>query len=537
MPIALLALACVPPQGGSAPALLLDWRPGIYEESDLGRTIAVAGDVDGDLVPDLIVSRQSRWYSYDNPQIALISGSDGRTIFNWQPASAHLGRLLLGPGDLDQDGIPDVLAASEDTLEAYSGANGALIRTYSTQLLSGAEIDGLVGLGDVDSDSVPDFAYSGSAYDLGSLDSVGIVSAISGATGAPLFSVTGTAASERLGYALARLKDHDGDGCDDVLASVLGTRFVRLYSGRTGSLLREYAGPRSNEIFQAFSLADAGDADRDGSNDLMVGLPYSAFAGTHVPGAALLLSGATGALLQAWEGTGYLERFGWEVGSAGDFDGDGNPDVAVAAIYADAGSLVEAGRVDLFSATNGSPIAHWEGSFSHQRIGQCPASVGDLSGDGLSDLVFGLGNGSSGAKLQIWGQDSWLRASTLGISAAAPSLVVWNLTFPPQAAGSPFRMLLSASGRGPVHFGIDIPLSLDPLLRATARGNYPPPMVPVHMTGTLGPDGAAEAACGFLPGGLGPWIGRRLYAAAVVLHPGTGVPVACSDSLSLRILP
>ncbi|MEK7863784.1 MAG: hypothetical protein AAB295_11045 [Chloroflexota bacterium] len=519
-------------QGGSEPALYLNWQPGLLDEPGLGSTVAVTGDVDFDGAQDLIISDMTWYHGYR--QVSLISSANGRTLLDWRNLPYQSRGQLLGPGDLNLDGIPDVLIQVGYDFMAFSGSDGALIRTYGTGSNS-SSYDGLVALGDVDLDAVPDFAYCSSDHDAGSTYSVGIVGALSGATGAPVFTLTGSAAYDSLGTGIARLRDHDLDGCDDLLVFAPKQLRIRLHSGRTGALLREYAGPRLGEEFPPSSAADAGDVDHDGYHDFIVGLPNSSFAGSHAPGSALLISGASGALLRAWDGAERDEDFGYQVAGGGDFDGDGDVEVLVRARFTSAGGMPNAGGLTLFDATTGAAVAAWRGEKISQEFGQDPAFLGDVSGDGRVDLVFGLGNHAP-ERLQIWCWEAWLRAGARAVSASASSILTWDLDFPQPAAGARFRVLLSASGRGPSSHGITIPLTMDALLSATARGIYPRPIVPLRMEGTLDAAGAAEAACAFPSGSLTPWIGRTLFVAAVALH-ASGRPLACSSSLELLILP
>lgn len=522
-------------QGGSKPALYLQWQPGLLDEPSLGATLVAAGDVNLDGFADLLVSNQSSAYSSGHSQVSLISSAAGDTLLTWSSISSQYGHYLLGPGDLNSDGVPDVLIMSGRDFLAYSGLNGSWMRTYVTSLSSSADYDGLIAMGDVDFDGVPDFAYSSSDHDIGSLSSVGIIAVVSGASGAEIFTVTGSSAYDELGTEIALLHDQNGDGVDEILAVASWQRRVRLYSGHDGALLREFAGPRPGEDLWRPQLADAGDVDHDGLHDFIAGLPSSTFAGAHKPGAALLISSATGALLRAWDGVERDEAFGYDVSGGGDLDGDGSIEVLIRSRLADSGSFADTGRLHLFDAATGAAIAVWEGSRYGQMLGQGPAFIDDTSGDGRDDLVFGLGQ-KAPERLQIWSWEAWLRADSRVVSASAPSIVSWDVDFPQPAAGAQFRMLISASGRGPMIRGITIPLTPDALLRATAQGNYSPPILPLRMMGTLDASGNAEAACAFLAGSLTPWIGRTLYVAAVALH-ASGRPLACSSALDLRIMP
>ncbi len=240
----------------------------------------------------------------------------------------------------------------------------------------------VTGLPDADGDGVRDFAIGapGHASDLGRVE------LRSGATGVLLWSRDGVDPNGRFGHALAGLEDVDGDNRADLCvgAPYDGTGApnggsVFVLSGRDGStLFVEHAWYTSQKV--GHSVADVGDWDADGRGDFAYGIPYSQH------GLVRVRSGATGALLL--EVVGDLGDYtGWTLCALDDLSGDGVRELALGEPY-DSGGGLHAGRVRIVSGADGTDydvIGGSKGDF----FGYCVANLGDLDGDGVSDLGVG----------------------------------------------------------------------------------------------------------------------------------------------------
>ncbi len=189
------------------------------------------------------------------------------------------------------------------------------------------------------------------------------------------------------------LSDYDGDGLADI---VVGDPF-----GATGEELRWLSGadvgtrgagwravplPDRDYTFQLRDVAAAGDVDADGYADLVVGaVPLAAerdrsgrawvlYGGPDGPGAR------TAELIPSARIT--LGSFGAAVAAAGDLDGDGYGDVAVAA--------PDESELHVFFGRPGELESSWDIARG-QPVGGARRLEGgcDLSGDGDGDLVVG----------------------------------------------------------------------------------------------------------------------------------------------------
>jgi MYXO-CTERM domain-containing protein len=158
-----------------------------------------------------------------------------------------------------------------------------------------------------------------------------------------------------------------------------------------GSELKLTASDAHGSAYFGAAVADAGDVDGDGYDDIIVG------AST---GAAYIYYGSTSGIdptredkLVAWDADGG-DAYGYAVSGAGDIDGDGYGDVVIGAytdeevgsyagsayVYYGSASGIDMTREDKLTASDGG---------SNDGFGVAVSGAGDLDGDGYSDLVIG----------------------------------------------------------------------------------------------------------------------------------------------------
>jgi hypothetical protein len=158
---------------------------------------------------------------------------------------------------------------------------------------------------------------------------------------------------------------------------------AHLYSSRTGELLRRWDG-KPGDWF-SFSVADAGDVNRDGANDMLIGAP--ALDAANGAGYVDLYSGWTGGLLHRFVGEEVGDRFGWAASSAGDVDGDRHPDILIgASAYLDHGN---AGQAYIYSGRTYELIRTLTGDAQGDEFGSGVGWTADLNRDRVPDQIIG----------------------------------------------------------------------------------------------------------------------------------------------------
>lgn len=148
----------------------------------------------------------------------------------------------------------------------------------------------------------------------------------------------------------------------------------------------------------AGSLAAAGDVNSDGYLDYIVGASHYREPGIPI-GRVYVFSGKTGEVLHVFDGEGEYDRFGSSVAYAGDIDKDGFDDVVIGAI-----TYGGIGRVYVFSGRTGDTIYVFSGEtlVGPIRFGRSVATAGDFNLDGYDDLIVGATGYADGGRVFIF---------------------------------------------------------------------------------------------------------------------------------------
>ena len=371
----------------------------------------------------------------DFPPTLNLSDLNGTNGFRLNGAAAddRSGRAVSGAGDVNGDGLADLLIGAEGADPNESYASGASYVVF--------------GRNTAQSGPFP-----------ASLD----LSNLNGTNG---FRLNGVAAGDSSGIAVSNAGDVNGDGLADLLigaccadpnSALSGASYVVFgrNTARTGpfpaslnlSNLDGTNGFRLNGVAagdqSGFAVSGAGDVNGDGLADLLIGafgadpngessgVSYVVFGrNTAQSGpfpASLELSSLDGTNGFRLNGVAASDYSGFAVSNAGDVNGDGIGDLLIGAFGADpngersGASYVVFGRNTAqsgpfpasleLSSLDGTSGFRLNGVANGDASGRAVSGAGDMNGDGLADLLigaYGAPSGySAGASYVVFGRNT-----------------------------------------------------------------------------------------------------------------------------------
>lgn len=367
----------------------VDAKPDLYLTGEapgdlFGVSVASAGDVNRDGFPDLIVgahendamgANAGRAYLYFGGPTA---DSKPDVVFSGEAAGDAFGYSVASAGDLNGDGYGDVIVGAYENSSRASGAGraylyfGGATMDNSPDLTFTGDAGGdyfaisVASAGDVNGDKFGDVIVGAYQNDFSGRDAGRAYVFFGGprADDRPDLTLTGAAAGDAFGFSVASAGDVNKDGFGDVIvgayhndAGGVDAGRAYVYFGGTRPDARAdlvLTGDAPGDAF-GFSVAGAGEVNGDGFSDVVVGA-YGSDAGGSAAGRAYVYFGGTAPdAVSDFTVTGEatLDNLGYAVSGAVDLDGDGFSDVAVAAPFGDAG------RAYLCSAVGGrqKPVA------------------------------------------------------------------------------------------------------------------------------------------------------------------------------------
>jgi FG-GAP repeat protein len=321
--------------------------------------------------------------------------------FDGPGTSTSYGQAMADAGDVNGDGIEDLIVGAfqaqpggrvrAGSAYVYSGANGSLLYQWDGAFTFNELGKAVAGIGDINHDGYDDLLVGAPGVEKSGMSSVGAADLYSGIDGSLIVRLRGVAEFDFFGGHLAPAGDMDGDGTPDFLVSSSGADpfgSVFAYSGQTGAVLRQWDGFAAFDGFGR-AIASAGDINADGTPDVILSASGLQVNGNASAGAAFVYSGSDGTLLHQWQGQAYQDFFGSAVAGPGDVSGDGVPDVLIGSSFASRSGLSHNGTVSLFSGSDGSLIYQLDGQSSDMGFGNQVAGAGDLNGDGYVDFLVG----------------------------------------------------------------------------------------------------------------------------------------------------
>jgi len=403
------------------------------------------------------------------PDVTLTLAQTDFTTASAPPTRNPLfGWSIDDAGDINGDGFDEIIVGSPNYLETpaalgssangridiFNGSGTGVATTHSTSTF-GTLTGELFG-----------FSVNGAGHVDGDAAHAGII------VGAPGNVLTGSIVH---GHAYVFYGASGG----------ITTNSDAAVSGTVGTTLTD---PTTNTAtLFGFSVSTAGDVDHDGHDDMIVGAPLSptgtfgsyaatgkayVFYGGTLSGGSLVPSQAMATLTSPRSGSNLNFLFGWSVTNAGNVTGDASGDVLVGepgslpvsnsaistyltALGISSGLTSNSGQAYVYAGMSGGaigtvPILTISDATTPNQLGYSLGAVGDVDGDGFTDLLVGEPGGSLDMSFSIAG----LAGQLLGGSGSTAGTLT---------TGSNGGLLTNASvGNARIYFGFTgtLPLSL-----------------------------------------------------------------------------
>lgn len=435
--------------------------------SRAGFSVNAAGDVNGDGIDDLIVlaagpengEADGRVYvvfgdaalaAGELPDIA--SGTGGFAVTGLETASEK-GRLVDGAGDVNGDGLDDLIIGSPDAspngdesgeaFVVFGKADGASVSAADLRSgLGGFVLNGegfmhragyaVSGAGDINGDALADVLVSslvhgggaGWTYVVFGKADTSAIELADVAAGAGGFQVVGDDFGDIAGASIDGAGDVNGDNVDDIVIGAPGLDASGINNGRayvvfgksdttTVDLADVELGVGGFEInaepgmfgdSAGGSVSGHVDVNGDGLQDLIVGAPLSDQGGDNSGRAYVVFGKADTAPVDlvdvvggvggfAINGAETLDWAGRRVAGAGDFNNDGMDDILIATLSEDLVYLVF-GTADTETVELGELSETGQGLIFSIAPGVVSGSlevgpIGDINDDGIEDFAVG----------------------------------------------------------------------------------------------------------------------------------------------------
>ena len=298
----------------------------------------------------------------------------------------------------------------------------------------------VANIGDLDNDGVDDIVVGARADDNNSLTDNGAVHIMFLNTDGSVDStveindstLNGPVLSNEdyFGYAIVNIGDLNNDGVEDIAVSARddsgggddrgAIHIMFMNTDGTGAIISTAQindsttnGPSlSDYVYFGYSMANIGDLNDDGVNDLAVGAAFADTSGNNNRGSIFIMflntDGSVDSTVEINDDTtngpvlSDSDYFGYSIANIGDLNNDGTNDLVVGAFADDTGGTgrgavyilfmntdgTASSTVKIASGTNGGPTLSDSDGF-----GVGVSGVGDLNNDGIEDLAVGTFGG------------------------------------------------------------------------------------------------------------------------------------------------
>ncbi len=378
------------------------------------------------------------------PPVFNLTNLNGTNGFAIRGVKQHdsSGSSVSGVGDVNGDGIDDVLISADWSMQGYvlfgskqswseaislgslNGQNGFVITGVGANCV-GCSVS---GAGDINGDGIDDIligipmndiSFAGISYVLfGSKTAWPERFNLADLNGNNGFSIEGIS-NTFSGTSVSGAGDVNGDGIDDILIGfsdifilfngaacvVFGKKepwnavnYIKDLNGVNGSCIYD------TTSYAGYSVSGAGDMNGDGIDDILIGssnidVTYVVFGTKSWPDSINLgsLNGTDGFVIN---GVHLTDEIGTSVSRAGDVNGDGIADIAIGAPFA---NNATGQSYILFGSKVSWPAAIYLANLNGKNgfavnvngivggsTGTVVARAGDVNGDGIDDILIGV---------------------------------------------------------------------------------------------------------------------------------------------------
>ncbi len=471
----------------------------------LGRSVAGAGDVNMDGFDDVIAGGSELAIDLNRSGVVCVYPGSGSGILTAAASVVRLtvdlwptlvtnhafGASVSGAGDVNGDGFADIVVGAPGARGVANQTVGAAFVFHgpladgdapdwtqlgdnrSTATFPASDFGAAVAdAGDLNGDGFADIAVGAPGYDQSSTiggDDRGAMFLFHGSAGGIATPVSdcdvsdfytdvpaqycefGIGAAARMGAAVATAGDLNGDGLADVVFiqpnvfnGLGGLGAAHIIFGSTGG---NYVISTPSDLGSASAgalaaVATAGDTDRDGFSEVLLGVPGHS-NGQFAEGQALLFRSTGDMPLAApnpvsWSSQANQPGANLFAVSAGDINADGFTDIVTGWPGYDGCGLIFDPDIDegtIFVSYGGScgpacssvpiPLCSFEGNEDGANVGLSVSATGDVNGDGFADvLVGGPGHDASFFPFPAdTGRAYLYLGGSFGLNSAAASIV------------------------------------------------------------------------------------------------------------------